>query len=99
MRRFSADFAAGYFPPQQSPGQHDPPWQQLAQQLPGQHFAPGVQQVVTVAASSDMENSDVASRARIFVFIGNSSQCENCVARARAQLRLPRKDSATHGRI
>lgn len=63
---------AFYLPPQQSPGQQDePPWQQLApQQLPGQQLASFVQQVVAVSASSDIENSDIAIRAMIFVFIG-----------------------------
>jgi len=57
---------------QQSPGQHDDcPWQQLApQQLPGQHFAPDVQQDAPVSASADSENNDVAIKAIIFAFIG-----------------------------
>jgi hypothetical protein len=57
---------------QQSPGQHDDcPWQQFApQQLPGQHFAPGVQQDAPVSASADRENNDVAINAIIFAFMG-----------------------------
>jgi hypothetical protein len=57
---------------QQSPGQHDDcPWQLFApQQLPGQHFAPGVQQDAPVSASADRENNDVAINAIIFAFMG-----------------------------
>jgi len=55
---------------QQSPGQQDPPVQQLApQQLPPQHFALGVQQDALVSASADSENSDVANKARTLAFM------------------------------
>jgi hypothetical protein len=57
--------------PQQSPGQQDDcPWQHFApQQLPGQHFAPGVQQDAPVSASADSENNDIANKARTLAFM------------------------------
>ncbi len=55
---------------QQSPGQQAPLAQQLApQQLPAQHFAPGVQQDALVRARADRENSDVANKASTLAFM------------------------------
>jgi hypothetical protein len=77
--------ACRYFPPQQSPGQHDDPvWQQLApQQLPGQHFAPDVQQAAPVAASAVRENSDAANRAKTFAFMEKLLSVEKGISCAR----------------
>jgi hypothetical protein len=56
---------------QQSPGQHDDcPWQQLVpQQLPGQHFAPLVQQDAPVSASVESEKRDIAKTTNSFDFM------------------------------
>lgn len=75
---------------QQSPGQHDDcPWQQLApQQLPGQQFAPDLQQAAPVTASAERENREVATIARILAFMEVSFQCEGFEGRRSAEIHV-----------
>jgi hypothetical protein len=59
------------------------------QHLPGQHFAFFVQQALPpMAANADSEKSDVARRAKIFVFTMSSfpvkGECSRAEARRRA---------------